>query len=183
MEFDAVFWTRNWIFVWDLEKYRTYCILPNFLPIELSMLELSLAVCVLSVLRWFFVFFWTIFGFFLTLLNCFNSASFRIEVISFNFVWSDDSETLEVGVGSDLEYQLTLSGPRGADNARHITIGPPSFWTMQRLCDLLSFFLLLYLVGFGHFRTQCLRWIKDSVQTLSLKYLRSCNLNAGGFGV
>ena len=74
---------------------------------------------------------------FLTLLNCFNSASFRIQVISFNFVWSDDSET---GVGSDLEYQLTLSGPRGADNARHITIGPPSFWTMQRLCDLLSFF-------------------------------------------
>ena len=30
--------------------------------------------------------------------------------------------------------QLTLFGPRGADYARHITTGPPSFWTMRRLC-------------------------------------------------
>ena len=74
MEFDAVFSTRNWIFVWDLEKYRTYCILPNFLPIELSMLELSLAVCILSVLRWFVSSFLDNFGVFWTLQNCFNSA-------------------------------------------------------------------------------------------------------------
>jgi hypothetical protein len=32
-----------------------------------------------------------------------------------------------------LGYQLTLFGPRGADYARHITTGPPSFWMMRRL--------------------------------------------------
>ena len=34
-----------------------------------------------------------------------------------------------------LGYQLTLFGPRGADYARYITTGPPSFWTMRRLCE------------------------------------------------
>ena len=33
-----------------------------------------------------------------------------------------------------LGYQLTLFRPRGADYAQHITTGPPSFWTMRRLC-------------------------------------------------
>ena len=33
-----------------------------------------------------------------------------------------------------LGYQLTLFGPRGEDYARHITTGPPYFWTMRHLC-------------------------------------------------
>ena len=39
-------------------------------------------------------------------------------------------------------YQLTLFGPRGADYTRHITTGPPSFWTMRRLCVV--YYLLLF---------------------------------------
>ena len=41
------------------------------------------------------------------------------------------------GGGTVLGYQLTLFGPRGADYARHITTGPPSFWMMRRLCNVL----------------------------------------------
>ena len=46
------------------------------------------------------------------------------------------AETPEVGghvPPQVLGYQLTLFRPRGADYARHITTGPPSFWTMRRL--------------------------------------------------
>ena len=35
-----------------------------------------------------------------------------------------------------LGYQFTLFGPMGADYAHHITTGPPSFWTMRRLCNI-----------------------------------------------
>ena len=43
------------------------------------------------------------------------------------------------GPPKNLGYQLTLFGPRGADYARHITAGPPSFWTMRRLWMLMRF--------------------------------------------
>ena len=51
-----------------------------------------------------------------------------------------------------LGYQLTLFGPRGADYARHITTGPPSFWAMRRLCrsnenffNLWEFFIPIFM--------------------------------------
>ena len=77
-----------------------------------------------------FCLFWTILGGFWTLQNCFNLASFRIEVASFLF-----------GVMICCLFFAIFGG----------------FWTL--------------------FRTVLIQW------ALSLKYLRSCNLNTGRFGV
>ena len=77
-----------------------------------------------------FCLFWTILGGFWTLQNCFNLASFRIEVASFLF-----------GVMICCLFFAIFGG----------------FWTL--------------------FRTVLIQW------ALSLKYLRSCNLNTGIFGV
>ena len=74
-----------------------------------------------------FCLFWTIFGFFWTLQNCFNSASFRIDVASILF---------------------------GMIICCHF------WWVLDTFQNCFN-----------------------SAQALSLKYLRSCNLNAGRFGV
>ena len=69
---------------------------------------------------------------FLTLLNCFNSASFRIQVISFNFVWSDDSETLEVGEQGEVVRWNNCSGTYKAADAMCFQTGLPldKFWAL-----------------------------------------------------